>query len=226
MSSPTHATGTRDSAPGPRAHRYGQQVYRAVFQALTEGVLVLNEAGAVASSNPSAAFILGVTSDELHGMTAYDPRWQFLWEDGSRMTSEEFPGMRAVSMGDGIQSLPMGVRRPDGSLAWLTVNALPIGELSVDGPPYRAVVTLVDVSVQMVAEGQSARQRVALRQAELLNQEIVVKVRTAQDAARDGDLERTRFLLGGVLKRALHMVSRLGAEAVVDSADPEAKDQP
>jgi PAS domain S-box-containing protein len=225
MSSPTQPTGTDGAALGARAHRYGQQVYRAVFQALTEGVVVLNEAGAIASSNPSAAFILGVTSDELQGMTAYDPRWQFIWEDGSPMTSEDFPGTRAVSLGDGIESLPMGVRRPDGSLAWLTVSALPIGELSVDGPPYRAVVTLVDISVQIVAQGQSARQRVALRKAELLNQEILLKVRTAQDAAREGDLERTRFLLSGVLRQALHMVTRLGADGAADPAGLEAKDR-
>jgi hypothetical protein len=35
----------------------------------------------------------------------------------------------------------------------------------------------------------------------------------AQDAARAGDLKRTRFLLGDVLRRALHTVTRLGAEA-------------
>jgi PAS domain S-box-containing protein len=210
MSSPIPQAGARRSAPEPRARRYGQEVYRAVFEALTEGVVVLTESSSIASSNPSAALILGVTSDQLHGATAHDPRWRFIWEDGSPMAPEDHPGMRAVSTGDSIQSLPMGVYKPDGSLAWLTVTALPIGELSVDGPPYRAVVTFVDVSAQLSAQGQSARQRVMLREAEMLNQKVLAGVRLAQDAAREGELERTRFLLGRALTRALHTVTRLG----------------
>jgi PAS domain S-box-containing protein len=201
------------SVAGPRAHRYGQGVYRAVFEALAEGVVVLDESSAVASSNPSAARILGVDPDQLHGATPHDPHLRFIWEDGSPMASEDVPGVRAVGMGDDVRSLPVGVYKPDGSLIWLMVSARPIGELSVDGPPYRAVVTFADISAEVAAQGQSARQRVMLRQAELLNQKILVLVRTAQDAARAGNLERTRFLLARVQRGALHTVTRLGAEA-------------
>jgi PAS domain S-box-containing protein len=213
VSSPADsAHSRRTAAAGPRAHRYGQEVYRAVFESLAEGVVVLDEGGAVASSNPSAARILGVGSNQLHGATPHDPHWRFIWEDGSPMASEDVPGVRAVSMGDGVQDLAMGVYKPDGSLTWLTVSAQPIGELSVDGPPYRAVVTFADISAEVAAQSQSARQRVMLRESELLNQKILVLVRTAQDAARAGDLARTRLLLARVQRGALRTVTRLGAE--------------
>ena len=104
------------------------------------------------------------------------------------------------------------------SLIWLMVSAQPIGELSIDGPPYRAVVTFIDISAEVMAEGQNARQRVMLRQAELLNQKILVLVRTAQDAARTGDLERTRLLLARVQRGALHTVTRLGRAASSDAS--------
>jgi hypothetical protein len=107
----------------------------------------------------------------------------------------------------------MGVYKPDGSLIWLLVSAGPIGEQSVDGPPYRAVVAFADISPEVAAQGQSARQRVMLREAEMLNQKILVMVRTAQDAARAGDLERTRLILARVQRSALHTVTRLGGEA-------------
>src|SRR5437660_1584917 len=98
MSSPTDSA-AHDPTPGPRGHRYGQEVYRALFDALAEGVLVLDEGGAVASSNASAARILGVETDHLHGATADDPRWRFIWEDGSQMGSDDVPGARAVTTG-------------------------------------------------------------------------------------------------------------------------------
>jgi PAS domain S-box-containing protein len=214
VSSPAGPAGGGTSVTAvPRAQRYGKEIYRAVFESLAEGVVVLDESCAVSSSNASAARILGVDSGQLHGATPHDPHWRFIWEDGSPMASEDVPGVRAVSMGDGVQNLPMGARRPDGSLIWLMVSARPIGELSIDGPPYRAVVTFADISAEVAAQGQSARQRVMLRQAELLNQKVLLLVRTAQDAARAGDLERTRFLLAHVQRGALHTVTRLGAEA-------------
>jgi PAS domain-containing protein len=94
VSSPAGSADGGSPAQGPRAYRYGKAIYRAVFDALAEGVVVLDESTAVAFSDPSTARILGIDPDELHGATPHDPHWQFIWEDGSAMASEDVPGVR------------------------------------------------------------------------------------------------------------------------------------
>jgi len=118
--------------------------FQAVIASMAEGVVVHDADGAIRECNTAAERILGLTADEILGRKSIDPAWRTLREDGSPFPGEEHPAMDVLRDGVARWNVPMGVLRPDGSLAWLRVNADPIR--SADGRVSGAVVTFGDVT--------------------------------------------------------------------------------
>jgi diguanylate cyclase (GGDEF)-like protein/PAS domain S-box-containing protein len=99
----------------------GQELHRSVIDALTEGVIVLQPGGGVASANPSAERILGFDP------TVGDPmemwaRFERYWEDGTPATLDNSIGARVLATGEPARDVVMKFRRPSGELRWLSLN--------------------------------------------------------------------------------------------------------
>jgi len=119
--------------------------YRAIVATMQEGFMLLRADGVVTQVNPRAEQMLGRSAAQLTGGTSYDPRWTAVREDGSTFLKQDHPGPTVLRTGQPCSNVIMGVSRPDGTVAWLSVNAEPlfrIGESSPDG----AVVTFRDVT--------------------------------------------------------------------------------
>jgi PAS domain S-box-containing protein len=129
------------------ALKESEERFRSVVSALSEGVLLLTHDGRITTWNPSAERILGLSGQEIAERTTLDPRWQMVHEDGSPFLPEARPDQAAFCNGVTQQEVVMGVYKPDGTLAWISVNAVP-----VCGPgetlPATVVVSFSDIGEQ------------------------------------------------------------------------------
>lgn len=102
--------------------------YQAVVKALHEGLVLQRADGTIVASNPAARRILGLSEDQLHGLTSVDPRWRSVHPDGREWAGEDHPAMRTLRSGQPEVDVEMGIQHADGSLRWLRVNTEIIDE--------------------------------------------------------------------------------------------------
>jgi len=143
--------------------RESEEHYRSLVSAMSEGVILHDTDSRVIAFNDSALLILGLTSEQLKGRAATDPRWQIVREDESPFPADMLPLLVALQTGRGQKDVIMGIHKHDGVLTWLSVNAQPLfrhGEIK----PYRAVLTLRDIT---------HAKDIAKRDAALLEMEIL-----------------------------------------------------
>ncbi|KFE62400.1 PAS domain-containing sensor histidine kinase [Hyalangium minutum] len=119
--------------------------YRAILAALGEGIVVQGERGEILTVNTSAERILGLSMEQMKGLTSMDSRWRSIHEDGSPLPGEEHPAMVALRTGEPVRNVIMGVDLPDGSRVWLSVNAQPVRRSS-SKPPEMVVVSFFDMT--------------------------------------------------------------------------------
>lgn len=118
---------------------------RSVFQAIQEGILVVNKEGEVIQCNLAAQEIWGATAEEIVGSKNTSSKWASIHEDGTAFEHEERPANKALQTGKTQKDILMGITRQDGSLVWVMTNAQPI--LSNDFESVSAVVvTFNDVT--------------------------------------------------------------------------------
>ncbi len=103
-----------------------EQRYRSLFETMAQGVVYQDDAGRIISANPAAERILGLTVDQMQGITSMDPRWQAVNEQGAPLPGHEHPAMVALRSGEPVFGFIMGVRSPaDEKMRWILVNATP-----------------------------------------------------------------------------------------------------
>lgn len=104
-----------------------------LIETLVIGVVFQDPAGKIAVANPAAERILGLSLDQLRGVTSIDPRWQAMREDGSPFPGEEHPAMLAIQTGQAVLDTIMGVFNPTlGDQTWINVRAFPIKDDRTD----------------------------------------------------------------------------------------------
>jgi PAS domain S-box-containing protein len=151
-----------------------------VVSALSEGVVLHGRDGSMAAWNPAAERIFGLNRQEMQERKTLDPRWKMIHEDGSLFAEVDRPSQRAFRTGQAQKDVVMGVTRPDGTLVWVLVNAVPILAPG-DSMPATVVVSLVDIT-------ERKRMQDALRQASE-DRRLAVVLRDAHDAITVKDLE-------------------------------------
>jgi PAS domain S-box-containing protein len=125
----------------------GSEVFRLVFMTMDEGAMLFNAHGEIVTVNPAAEHILGVTAAELTGRSFARCVQDFchLHEDGTPYAEEECPAMLASRSGKAQRNVVMGLRRPDCTLVWLSVNVQPLVR-DGDAGPYAVVKTFRDTT--------------------------------------------------------------------------------
>jgi diguanylate cyclase (GGDEF)-like protein/PAS domain S-box-containing protein len=134
-----------------QALKESEERYRSVIAALFEGVILIDANGAFQAANPSAERILGLTVDQLVGRTTFDPRWQAVHEDGSPFPGDMHPASVTLQTGEPCHNRIMGVYKPDGRLAWLSINSQALYRPS-DARPYAVVTSFADITERRRAE--------------------------------------------------------------------------
>ncbi len=107
--------------------RSGEARYRSLIAAMAEGVIVIETGGTISTCNPAAAEILGYTVEELtQDCCNLKDRWDMLREDGSRFPPQQFPALLTLENGQPQRNVIIGVRRPDRTRVWISMNTQPI----------------------------------------------------------------------------------------------------
>ncbi|HUJ77109.1 MAG TPA: PAS domain S-box protein, partial [bacterium] len=129
--------------------------FRAVIEALAEGVVVQDAQRQIVTCNPSAMRILGIGQERLGGRLRLPPGWSFLDVDGQPLQEADFPAARALRSGQPQPGTLIQARRPDGQALWLSVSAQPLLNAG-GGKPYAIVTSFVDLTQQKRAEQRLA----------------------------------------------------------------------
>ncbi|MBM4132668.1 MAG: PAS domain S-box protein [Nitrospira sp.] len=138
----------RDTTEHKRSERElkdSEERYRSAVTALDEGIVLEDADGVILACNQSAERILGLSADQMMGKTSLDPDWGTVHEDGSPFPGETHPIIVTVRTGKPCKNVVMGVRKPDGTLAWISINTQPLYRPQ-ETKPYAAVASFVDIT--------------------------------------------------------------------------------
>ena len=143
-------TEVEDSKRAEEALRESEARGRAILSSLAEGVVFHDADGVATTANQAALELLGLSMGELTDRQPVDPGWSIVRPDGSPFPREEWPVTVALRTGQRQRDVEAGVRRPDGTLVWLSVNARPLHHPG--GKVVGAVVSFFDVTHRKHAE--------------------------------------------------------------------------
>lgn len=135
------------------ALRESEAMLRGIIDGLEEGVLLHAPDGQVRLANKSAERIFGLSASELIAGVGRNVDWELTRDDGSPWRREDLPLARAMATGQYQTRVTLRVKRRDGTLAWLSIHAVPLiapGELQ----PHAYISTFLDVTAQRALESQ------------------------------------------------------------------------
>jgi len=135
--------------------RASEERLKAIFSAMSEGLVIQDRYGSIVDSNSAAETILGLTKDQLCGKTSCDPEWRAVREDGSAYPGDEHPAMVTLRTGQALRDQIMGIEDPRRGRRWISINSSPIR--SQDLHVREAVVTtFVDITRRLESERRLA----------------------------------------------------------------------
>ncbi len=120
--------------------------YRSLFETMAQGVVYQDKDGQIISANPAAERIIGLTIDQMRGLTSMDPRWRSIHEDGSDFPGEDHPIPVALRTKKPVVGVPMGTFNPETqSYRWMLVSAIPQFRAGEE-EPFQVFATFEDIT--------------------------------------------------------------------------------
>ena len=111
-----------------------QHQYRSFFEALTVGIVVQTKQNEIILCNYAAENILGLTKNQMLGLTSIDPSWRCIHEDGSDFSGHTHPAMVCLKTGKPVRNVVMGVYKPDNRISWIVINSEPVFNRTSSNP--------------------------------------------------------------------------------------------
>lgn len=127
--------------------------FRAATSAMSEGLVLTGADGAILVCNQSAAKILGHTPEDMQRKRLMSAEWQTVSEDDVPFLADDRPTNTSLRTGLPQRGVVMGVSKPDGQRAWLSVNAVPLFHPG-EPAPYAVATTFTDITERKQAEEQ------------------------------------------------------------------------
>ena len=143
--------------------RRSREGYRRLMAALHEGVVNIDGAGRIVRMNPRAAVILGLAEGAAKGLTTETSPWAYLRPDGTPFAASGLPSAIVLRTGEPITGVLLGIRRADGVVTWVTVNAVP-GRFDDAGHPDEVIVSMADVTALRTALDEVSRSEARVRE--------------------------------------------------------------
>jgi PAS domain S-box-containing protein len=137
------------------ALRESEERYRSVVNSMAEGVMLMDMDATVVAVSKRAADILGLSIDQALGRSLRDPRWRTMFEDGTPFPPHEFPAMRTLRTGETCSDVIMGLRLPDDTERWISINSEP---LLLNGTISGVVCSFIDITEKRAAREQAREQ--------------------------------------------------------------------
>ncbi|MCU0515949.1 MAG: PAS domain S-box protein [Oscillatoria sp. Prado101] len=145
---------TRDITERKQAQealRESEERYRSAIETAAEGIVLLYADGMSSTCNASAERILGVSASQMTGRSSLALRWSAIHEDGSPFPAEIHPAMVTLRTGEPQSNVVMGVRKREGMVTWISVNARPLFRQD-QKQPYGVVFSFFDITDRKQAE--------------------------------------------------------------------------
>ncbi len=118
--------------------------FRQLFESMGQGVVYFDSDGRIMEANPAALEILGLSRDQLMGLTSFDPRWRSIHEDGTDYPGESHPAIVALRSGKAVRGAIMGVYHPlEESYRWVIIDAIP-GFRAGEERPFEVYASFTD----------------------------------------------------------------------------------
>lgn len=128
-----------------------ERKYRQLYETMAQGVVYQAADGRILSANPAAERILGLTLDQMTGMTSLDPGWETIREDGSKLSGSDHPSMVALRTGKPYGPFIMGVYQPMlNDHVWISIYAIPIFK-NGEAAPSMVYTTFQDITTERKA---------------------------------------------------------------------------
>lgn len=109
------------------------------------GIVKQDSDGKIIVVNKAALEMLGLTKDQMMGLTSIDPSWNVIHEDGSDFPGHTHPAYIAITTFRPVHDVVMGVYRPiTRDRVWILVNAEP--QFDEHGKFLHAFCTFTDIS--------------------------------------------------------------------------------
>jgi diguanylate cyclase (GGDEF)-like protein/PAS domain S-box-containing protein len=124
-----------------------------VLAALADGVLVLDGNAHIVSLNPAAETLLGVSGEKLVGRHITSVPWSVVTRDGTPLSREDATSYLTLTSGQPVIGVVNGIRREDGDVQWIDVNASPL--LSPEGRVDGVVVSMRDISERIATQDRA-----------------------------------------------------------------------
>ncbi|HEX7984777.1 MAG TPA: PAS domain S-box protein [Duganella sp.] len=157
------------------ALRGSSQRLASIFNAVTNGLVMVDGNGAILERNAAAvrmlAHALPIEPRAADGADRGACLWCGVREDGTRFDAASHPVRLAIVTGLSVRDVVMGIAQPDGALHWLSVNAEPIPDQG--GAVPLVVASLTDITDRKRGEdalrelNEHLEERVAQRTREL-----------------------------------------------------------
>ena len=116
------------------------------------GILMFGQDGCLTYANPQSERILGVRQPDIIGRHFDDPAWGVLDLEGHHLPEENMPVASVYRSGRAVFEAPAAIRRENGVLTYLSVNAAPV--LDPAGEVMAVVTNLHDIT-EFVKAGQA-----------------------------------------------------------------------
>lgn len=132
--------------------KVAEERYRLVFETMGPGIVYQERDGAISSANPAAERLLGLSLDQMKGVTSADPRWKMIMESGETVPGDQHPSMIALATGKRVGPVDRGVYIPeDDRYVWLSITAIPLFRPDEETPE-QVFATFEDITARKEAE--------------------------------------------------------------------------
>jgi PAS domain S-box-containing protein len=148
-----------------------------IVEAVSAGIIQVEANGAISRANEEAQRILGLRFDQLANLYVTDFENKTTWEDGTPCEVSDYPVSKCLATGQSQPGITLGVRRPDGEIAWGIFSAIPLKDPK-SGKLSGAVVTFLDISDRKKGEEELKNSRQQLRDLSTRLQTMLEEERT------------------------------------------------
>jgi PAS domain S-box-containing protein len=140
-----------ERAQAQAALRESEERFRAVVDSASEGMLVYDRSLIVTAGNRAAERIIGLPLPEIIGRQGFTSLLPCIRDDGAPLGQDDRPTRITVRTGKPQTDRRVGIKRPDGSVTWLSVNTAFLRRID-ETDYYGLVSTISDITAQHDAE--------------------------------------------------------------------------